>query len=168
MAQTTATPTPAFDLHAFDLALARAVSLVAPYVLRVARGHGHGGSGLAWTADLAITSSRIDFGLIEGVTDVLRNVSGDAQINVHIAGTAHDPHFTGAVSLAGAAFLVAGTGSRYKNASADIDALERQLGDLLGLTVRITHKPDGGSVALHYSTLDQLDMICQRLSGERI
>jgi ParB family chromosome partitioning protein len=57
---------------------------------------------------------------------------------------------------------------RYKSASADIDALERQLGDLLGLTVRITHKPDGGSVALHYSSLDQLDMICQRLSGERI
>ncbi|MEA3002460.1 MAG: ParB family transcriptional regulator, chromosome partitioning protein [Sphingomonadales bacterium] len=56
----------------------------------------------------------------------------------------------------------------YKNASADIDALERQLGDLLGLTVRITHKPDGGAVSLHYSTLDQLDMICQRLSGERI
>jgi ParB family chromosome partitioning protein len=56
----------------------------------------------------------------------------------------------------------------YKNASADIDALERQLGDLLGLTVRITHRPDGGAVALHYSSLDQLDMICQRLSGERI
>ncbi|HEX4738227.1 MAG TPA: ParB/RepB/Spo0J family partition protein [Allosphingosinicella sp.] len=56
----------------------------------------------------------------------------------------------------------------YRNASADIEALERQLGDLLGLSVRITHKPDGGSVALHYSSLDQLDMICQRLSGERI
>jgi ParB family chromosome partitioning protein len=56
----------------------------------------------------------------------------------------------------------------YKGASADIDALERQLGDLLGLTVRITHKPDGGSVSLHYSSLDQLDMICQRLSGEKI
>lgn len=56
----------------------------------------------------------------------------------------------------------------YKNNSADIEALERQLGDLLGLSVRISHGPDGGAVALHYSTLDQLDMICQRLSGERI
>jgi ParB family transcriptional regulator, chromosome partitioning protein len=59
-------------------------------------------------------------------------------------------------------------GYRNAAASADIDALERQLGDLLGLTVRITHKPDGGAVSLHYSSLDQLDMICQRLSGERI
>jgi ParB family chromosome partitioning protein len=56
----------------------------------------------------------------------------------------------------------------YKGASADIDALERQLGDMLGLKVQIAHKPDGGTVALHYSTLDQLDMICQRLSGEKI
>ncbi len=51
---------------------------------------------------------------------------------------------------------------------ADIAALERQLGDMLGLTVRISHRADGGAVSLAYSTLDQLDMICQRLSGERI
>jgi ParB family chromosome partitioning protein len=56
----------------------------------------------------------------------------------------------------------------YKGNSADIEALERQLGDMLGLKVKITHRPEGGSVALNYSTLDQLDMICQRLSGERI
>jgi ParB family transcriptional regulator, chromosome partitioning protein len=56
----------------------------------------------------------------------------------------------------------------YKGASADIEALERQLGDMLGLRVKITHRPDGGSVTLNYSSLDQLDMICQRLSGERI
>jgi ParB family chromosome partitioning protein len=56
----------------------------------------------------------------------------------------------------------------YKGASADIDALERQLGDMIGLKVQITHRPDGGAVSIHYSTLDQLDMICQRLSGEKI
>jgi ParB family chromosome partitioning protein len=56
----------------------------------------------------------------------------------------------------------------YKGASTDIEALERQLGDMLGLKVQIAHRPDGGTVGLHYSTLDQLDMICQRLSGERI
>lgn len=53
-------------------------------------------------------------------------------------------------------------------ASADIEALERQLGDLLGLKIKIGYGPNGGSVTLSYSTLDQLDMICQRLSGERI
>src|SRR5947209_10411732 len=51
---------------------------------------------------------------------------------------------------------------------ADLDALERQLGDMLGLKVQVTHKGQGGSVTLHYSSLEQLDMVCQRLSGEPI
>lgn len=55
-----------------------------------------------------------------------------------------------------------------KVVDADLDALERQLGDILGLKVQVTHKGQGGTVALHYSSLDQLDMVCQRLSGEPI
>jgi ParB family chromosome partitioning protein len=55
-----------------------------------------------------------------------------------------------------------------KQADADIQALERQLGDILGLKVQVTNRGQGGVVALHYSSLDQLDMVCQRLSGEPI
>lgn len=51
---------------------------------------------------------------------------------------------------------------------ADIAALERQLGDILGLKVKISHSGVSGTVTLGYSSLDQLDLICQRLSGERI
>lgn len=52
---------------------------------------------------------------------------------------------------------------------ADIGALEHHLADILGLKVLIGHRADGsGAVTLHYSTLDQLDMLCQRLSGEPI
>ena len=51
---------------------------------------------------------------------------------------------------------------------ADLEALERQLSDILGLKVQVTHKGQGGAVTLQYSSLDQLDMICQRLSGEPI
>lgn len=53
-------------------------------------------------------------------------------------------------------------------ADADLAALERQLGDMLGLKVKVSHSGRGGTVSLGYSTLDQLDMICQRLSGEKI
>ena len=56
----------------------------------------------------------------------------------------------------------------YKSADPDILALERQIGDLLGLKVTIAHVGVGGTVTLAYSSLDQLDMICQRLSGETI
>jgi len=58
--------------------------------------------------------------------------------------------------------------SGQKGGDADIEALERQLGDLLGLKVRIQHQLKSGTVTLAYNSLDQLDMICQRLSGEKI
>ena len=55
-----------------------------------------------------------------------------------------------------------------KPVDADLVALERQLGDILGLSVKVAHKGQGGAITLHYSSLEQLDMICQRLSGEPI
>ena len=55
-----------------------------------------------------------------------------------------------------------------RKVDADLAALERQLADMLGLKVEVVHKGAGGTVVLHYSSLEQLDMICQRLSGEPI
>ena len=59
-------------------------------------------------------------------------------------------------------------GGPARPVDADLAALERQLGDLLGLRVKVAHGKGGGAVTLHYSSLDQLDLICQRLSGEPI
>ncbi len=52
---------------------------------------------------------------------------------------------------------------------ADIRAVEQHLGDLLGLKVKIAHKGPGGAgaVTFEYRSLDQLDMLCQRLTGEQ-
>jgi ParB family chromosome partitioning protein len=52
--------------------------------------------------------------------------------------------------------------------NADVAMLERQLRDQLGLKVGIAYGAKGGTVTINYATLDQLDMVCQRLSGERI
>src|SRR5206468_9523674 len=73
-------------------------------------------------------------------------------------------------SRPGAGIDIAGASARNaaKTVDADLQVLERQLGDLLGLKVQVVHKVQGGAVTLHYSSLDQLDMICQRLSGEPI
>lgn len=52
---------------------------------------------------------------------------------------------------------------------ADIAALESHLENMLGLKVRITHSAAmSGSVTLDYGDLEQLDMLCQRLSGDKI
>ena len=57
---------------------------------------------------------------------------------------------------------------KERTVDADLAALERQLSDMLGVRVEVVHKGQGGTVTLYYSSLDQLDMICQRLSGEPI
>ena len=50
----------------------------------------------------------------------------------------------------------------------DLEARERQLGDMRGIRVQVAHNGTAGTVTMHYNSLDQLDMICQRLSGEPI
>lgn len=61
-----------------------------------------------------------------------------------------------------------GTRAAGQGPDHDIAALENQLADLLGLSVRIAFSAKGGTLTLGYSTLDQLDMICQRLSGDQL
>ncbi len=50
---------------------------------------------------------------------------------------------------------------------ADIAAVQNHLEEILGLPVRIATDPDprSGSVTIRYRTLDQLDLVCQRLTG---
>jgi ParB family chromosome partitioning protein len=61
-----------------------------------------------------------------------------------------------------------GAGQGGATRDADLAALETQLGDVLGLKVQIAHGAKGGTLTVSYGTLDQLDMVCQRLSGEKI
>lgn len=50
-------------------------------------------------------------------------------------------------------------------ADADTRALEKLLTDLLGLTVKITHRGESGDVRVQYKSLEQLDLLCKRLQG---
>lgn len=57
--------------------------------------------------------------------------------------------------------------SGHAVADADILAVQNHLEEFLGLSVKIASDgdPSTGSVTIRYSTLDQLDLICQRLTG---
>ena len=54
--------------------------------------------------------------------------------------------------------------------NADIEAVQNHLEEFLGLTVRIKadSDPRTGQVTIRYKTLDQLDLVCQRLTGGEI
>ena len=56
---------------------------------------------------------------------------------------------------------------RAQSEDADIIAVQRHLEEFLGLPVRISADADprSGEVTIRYATLDQLDLICQRLTG---
>lgn len=58
------------------------------------------------------------------------------------------------------------------HAAAPVDSdtalLERHLGDVLGLDVLIKQAGEAGSVTVSFASFDQLDMICQRLTGGAI
>lgn len=51
---------------------------------------------------------------------------------------------------------------------ADLVALERQISGALGLKVAIAAQGSKGKVELRFQSLDQLDLICQRLTGGRV
>ena len=57
--------------------------------------------------------------------------------------------------------------SRHSADDADIAAVQAHLEEFLGLPVRISADADprSGAVTIRYRTLDQLDLICQRLTG---
>lgn len=54
------------------------------------------------------------------------------------------------------------------HSESDIATVERHLSDLLGMKVSIKAGKNGvsGDISVHYSSLDQLDLLCQRLSGD--
>ncbi|WP_428027945.1 ParB/RepB/Spo0J family partition protein [Altererythrobacter sp.] len=61
----------------------------------------------------------------------------------------------------------AGQSSREPAKDADIAAVQAHLEEFLGMNVRIKTDADprSGAVTIRYRTLDQLDLICQRLTG---
>lgn len=100
---------------------------------------------------LAVTSSEIDLGILEGLTDTVRNVRGELTMKVNVIGTARDPHFDGALDITNASFDVTRTGAAYQNAQLAVAFARDQV------TVKTLHVEDRrgrpldvtGSLATH-------------------
>jgi ParB family chromosome partitioning protein len=57
------------------------------------------------------------------------------------------------------------SGRKAKPKDADTRALEKSLGDALGLEVTISHRGGKGDVRIRYTSLEQLDDVVRRLRG---
>ena len=95
-----------------------------------------------------------------GLTDVVRNVSGQMQLDVKAVGTSRDPHFQGAVDVTDAGFLVTATGSRYTHGRAALKlASDRVAIDSLHLEDSGGHPLDvHGSLGTHELTVGDLQV----------
>ena len=73
------------------------------------------------TIDFHVESTPIDLGLVQGFTTALTNVTGTVQAKIDVTGSAYDPHPTGDITIAKAAFTVEPTGVGYTNFEGKIE-----------------------------------------------
>ena len=71
--------------------------------------------------DLAIQSTSIDLRLAEGLTDQVRDLTGQAQVDIRLTNTGRTPVVDGEVRFTNAGFLVAATGVAYGNVNGALD-----------------------------------------------
>ncbi len=108
--------------------------------------------------NLAVTSSAVGLGLLEGLTDVINHVSGEMKMDVKVIGTSRDPHFDGRVDLTNTAFVAAATGVHYKNGRAAVQLSRDRV------TIEALHLEDSagrpldvhGSLATHELSVGDL------------
>ena len=64
---------------------------------------------------VAVRSSRLDLALLDGLTNVVQDVQGRAELDVTVVGTTKTPQFSGRVDVENASFQVRASGARYRN-----------------------------------------------------
>jgi uncharacterized protein involved in outer membrane biogenesis len=129
--------------------------------------------------DLKIESTPIDLGFISGLTPALTNVSGTVQANVHVIGSAADPHPTGSIVIDKGGFTVASTGGIYSNLRGTID-LQQDKVHIEHIVVLDNHQSSlsiTGDLAVHergvggvelYVTANDFKVVDNKLGNVRV
>ena len=71
--------------------------------------------------DLRIKSTEVELGIIQGFTNQVTNVTGTIQADVHVTGSAADPHLNGFVDLKNGGFGVVQGGVTYTGLNTRLD-----------------------------------------------
>ena len=71
--------------------------------------------------DLQITSTPIGLALVQGLTDVITNVTGTLETDVHVTGSAQDPHLDGFIDIKNGGFGVPDLGGTFTGLTTRID-----------------------------------------------
>jgi autotransporter translocation and assembly factor TamB len=71
--------------------------------------------------DLRIQSTPISLALVQGLTDIVTNVTGTLQTDVRVTGSAQDPHLDGFIDIKNGAFGVPDVGGTFTGLTTRID-----------------------------------------------
>jgi autotransporter translocation and assembly factor TamB len=118
------------------------------------------GAAAAAPVNLRVQSTPLDLGLVRGFTTDLQKVTGTAQANVALVGTAADPHMEGSIDLSNGAFTVMPSGVAYKALNAHI-ALQPDRVTVQNLSVTDEHGAGltvSGELALHERQLGGVNL----------
>jgi autotransporter translocation and assembly factor TamB len=82
---------------------------------------GHVAETAADQVDLQITAAALNFGVIQGFTDLVTNVTGTVEADVHVSGSGQDPHLRGFIDIKGGAFGIPLGGVSYSGLNTRIE-----------------------------------------------
>lgn len=122
------------------------------------------------SVDIQIASSPVDFGLIQGFTSYLTNVTGVMQANLKVVGTGYDPHLDGTIDIKGGAFAVPALGTEYTGLDTQIE-FKQDTVSVSEMRVLDKHKKlltVGGTLAVHERSVGAFDIKMQSRDFEAI
>ena len=120
--------------------------------------------------DIAIATSTIDLGIVQGFTSYVTNVTGTLQANIRVTGTGYDPHAEGAIDIRGGSFAVPEFGTRYSGLDTRIElspdvvtVQEFKILDDRGFPMTV-----GGTLAVHERAVGAVNIAIQSKAFEVI
>lgn len=122
------------------------------------------------SVDIQIASSPVDFGLIQGFTGYVTNVTGVMQANLTVTGSGHDPHLDGTLDIKGGAFGIPALGTEYTGLDTQIQ-FKPDAVSVSQMRVVDKHKnvlTIGGTLAVHERSVGAVDIKMQSQDFEAI
>ena len=90
-------------------------------IFKARPGGGHVVAAPGEQIDLQIKSTPIGLALVQGLTDVVTNVTGTLETDVHVTGSAQDPHLDGFIDIKNGGFGVPDLGGTFTGLTTRID-----------------------------------------------
>ena len=115
------------------------------------------------TVDIAVTSSQVNLGVVQGFTSLVTNVTGTVQANLRVTGSGYDPHVNGTVAIDGGAFEVPDYGTAYTGLDTTIELNSEGLSiqEFRILDDRGFPMTVGGTLAFHARSVGAVDVRIQ-------